>query len=77
MIAQAARDLDIDVKSSFVVGDKWIDVELGQRAGSRAILVRTGYAPDDPGNVRPGHLADPDFIADTISEAVDWILMHS
>ncbi len=74
LIDRAARDLAIDVKMSFVVGDKWSDVELGQRAGARSILVRSGFAPDDPGNARPGHLRDPDFIAHTITEAVDWIL---
>jgi len=77
MIDQAARDLDIDVKASFVVGDKWSDVELGQRAGARSILVRTGFAHDDPGNIRPGHLREPDYIAHTITEAVEWILEHS
>lgn len=76
LIDRAARDLAIDVKMSFVVGDKWSDVELGQRAGARSILVRSGFAPDDPGNVRPGHLSDPDFIAHTIAEAVDWILQQ-
>jgi histidinol-phosphate phosphatase family protein len=74
MIDQAAQDLAIDVKASFVVGDKWSDVELGQRAGARAILVTSGYTADDPGNVRPGFLNNPDFIARSISEAVEWIL---
>ncbi len=76
LIDRAALDLAIDVKMSFVVGDKWSDVELGQRAGARSILVRSGFATDDPGNPRPGHLSDPDFIAYTITEAVDWILQQ-
>ncbi len=76
LIDRAALDLAIDVKKSFVVGDKWSDVELGQRAGARSILVRSGFAPDDPGNTRPEHLNDPDFIAHTITEAVDWILQQ-
>jgi len=74
MINQAAKDLAIDVKQSFVVGDKWSDVEFGQRAGARSILVMTGFAADDPGNIRPLDLHDPDFIANTIAEAIDWIL---
>jgi len=57
-----------------VVGDKWSDVELGQRAGAHSILVQSGFAPDDPGNVRPPHISDPDFIAHTITEAADWIV---
>jgi D-glycero-D-manno-heptose 1,7-bisphosphate phosphatase len=74
MIDQAAKDLNIDVKNSFMVGDKWIDVELGQRAGAYSILVRSGYAPDDPGNKRPGHISDPDFSAHSLTEATDWII---
>jgi len=74
MIDRAARDLDIDVKTSFIVGDKWSDVELGQRAGAHTILVRFGFAPDGEGNSRPGHVTDPDFVAHTITEAVEWIL---
>lgn len=74
LIDRAARDLDIDVKESYVVGDKWSDVELGQRAGARTVLVTSGFAQDDPGNKRPPHLADPDFIAHTVTDAVEWIL---
>ncbi len=74
MIDRAVKDLDIDVKKSYVVGDKWSDVELGQRAGARTILVRSGFAQDAEGNARPERLADPDYIAHTITEAVAWIL---
>lgn len=74
LIDKAARDLDIDVKHSYVVGDKWSDVELGQRAGAHSVLVRTGYGAVAEGNVRPAHLVAPDFIAHTISEAADWII---
>jgi D-glycero-D-manno-heptose 1,7-bisphosphate phosphatase len=76
MINRAAKDLSIDVNKSFVVGDKWSDVELGQRAGASSILVKSGFAQDDIGNVRPDHLNDPDFIAHTITEAVEWILLQ-
>ena len=77
LIDRAARDLGIDVKRSYVVGDKWSDVELGQRAGAHPILVQSGFAPDDPGNIRPGHIGDPDFIARTILEAAEWIIQRS
>ncbi len=77
MINRAARDLRIDVNKSFVIGDKWSDVELGQRAGARSILVKSGFAPDDAGNARPNNLKEPDFIAHTITEAVEWILLQA
>jgi D-glycero-D-manno-heptose 1,7-bisphosphate phosphatase len=70
LIDKAAHDLDIDVNQSFVVGDKWSDVELGRRAGAHSILVKTGYGK----GVRPPHVVEPDFIAHTLSEAADWII---
>lgn len=74
LIDVAAKDFDIDIKRSFMIGDKWSDVELAQRAGVHAILVMTGFALDDPGNKRPYHVLDPDYTASNISEAVDWII---
>ena len=76
LIDRAARDLGIDVKKSYVVGDKWSDVELGQRAGAHSILVQSGFAPDDPGNIRPARVGDPDFIASTILDAAEWIIQR-
>jgi D-glycero-D-manno-heptose 1,7-bisphosphate phosphatase len=77
LLDRAARDLNLDLRQSFMVGDKWSDVELGQRAGARTILVRTGFAADDPGNVRPDHVRDPDFIARDLATAVEWILKNN
>ena len=74
LLNRAAKDLNIDLARSFMVGDKWSDVELGHRAGCRSILVSTGFAVDDPGNARPAHVEDPDLIAQDLAEAVDWIL---
>ncbi len=74
LIDRAAHDFDVDVISSYVVGDKWSDVELGQRAGARTVLVQSGFAPDDPGNKRPPELGDPDFSAHSLAEAAEWII---
>ena len=70
MIEEAVRDLGIDRSRSWMVGDKDIDIECGRAAGCRTILVRTGYGA--------GHLAsNPDFVADGIRGAVDFILQHA
>jgi D-glycero-D-manno-heptose 1,7-bisphosphate phosphatase len=74
LIDKAAMDFDIDINRSFLIGDKWSDVELAQRSGVLAILVMSGFAPDDPGNKRPDYVRDPDYSASNISEAVDWIM---
>lgn len=70
MIEEAVRDLGIDLSNSWMVGDKDIDVQCGRTAGCRTILVRTGY-----GSL---HLhSNPDFIADHVGQAVDFILETS
>ena len=76
LLDRAAKDLGLALDRSYMVGDKWSDVELGHRAGSRSILVITGFSADDPGNARPDHVRDPDFVAHDLVEAVDWILQR-
>ncbi len=74
LIDRAVRDFAIDIRHSYMVGDKWSDVELGQRAGVHAVLVESGFAHDDPGNRRPAHVKDPDFVARDLPEAAAWII---
>ncbi len=74
MIHQAACDLDIDVAGSFVVGDRWLDVEMGRAAGTAAVLVRTGYGQNE--ERRPGDQVAADFVADNLMDAASWILLR-
>ena len=76
LVDRAVKELDINVSHSFMVGDKWSDVELGQRAGMKSVLVNTGFAVDDTGNKRPDHVKDPNFTASNLTETVEWILGH-
>ena len=43
MLQQAAQDLDIDLASSYMIGDKLADVEAGINAGCTSLMVLTGY----------------------------------
>jgi D-glycero-D-manno-heptose 1,7-bisphosphate phosphatase len=43
LLFRAAHDLGIDLTSSFMVGDRWRDVEAGRRAGCRTLFVDCGY----------------------------------
>jgi D-glycero-D-manno-heptose 1,7-bisphosphate phosphatase len=72
MIHQAARDLGIDVAGSFVVGDRWLDVEMGRAAGTHTVLVRTGYGQNE--ERRPGEQVAADYVADNLMDAASWIL---
>ena len=65
----AVRDLNISRRDSWMVGDTTADILAGKRAGLRTILVNTGYAGRDF-----KYNVSPDFIAPTLSDAVDWIL---
>jgi len=74
MLLRAAREHDVDLARSFMIGDSPSDVEAGRRAGCRTIQLP---APDtDAGRLasscRPA--AQPDLSAASISEAVDLIL---
>jgi D-glycero-D-manno-heptose 1,7-bisphosphate phosphatase len=66
LILEAARELEISLPLSFMVGDRSSDVEAGQAAGCRTVLIDLGY--DEPINVRP------DFVVHDVAEAVDVIL---
>jgi D-glycero-D-manno-heptose 1,7-bisphosphate phosphatase len=69
MIQQACREMNLDPARSVMVGDRWLDVECGRAAGTRAVLVRSGphqsEAPDGVG---------ADAILNNLMEAVGWIL---
>jgi D-glycero-D-manno-heptose 1,7-bisphosphate phosphatase len=74
MVEQAVRELDIAVGGSFVVGDKWLDVELATNAGARGILVRTGYGAGIESE--PPDTARPLAVVDTLLDAAREILRH-
>jgi D-glycero-D-manno-heptose 1,7-bisphosphate phosphatase len=71
MVLEAAAEFQVDLAASFLVGDKASDIECGRRAGTRTILVRTGYGA---ALKRDSGFVAPDFIADNAPEAVRWLL---
>lgn len=52
MLLQAAQELTIDLQQSYMVGDKDADIQAGQAAGCRSILVQTGYGCSNTENAR-------------------------
>jgi D-glycero-D-manno-heptose 1,7-bisphosphate phosphatase len=74
MALQAAKDLDLDLSRSFVVGDRWLDVALASRAGARGILVRTGYGATEETHPPGGVVATA--VVDHVHAAATWILTH-
>lgn len=48
MILEAASIYDIDLKESYMIGDRWRDVEAGKRAGCKTIFIDYGYSEKKP-----------------------------
>lgn len=65
-LLSAARMYGIDLEKSFMVGDRWRDVEAGQRAGCRTFFIDYGYAEKQP--------EDVDFRVASLLEAAQIIL---
>jgi D-glycero-D-manno-heptose 1,7-bisphosphate phosphatase len=74
MLQDAARGLGLDLKRSFVVGDRHGDIELAHRAGAHSILVRTGYGEGELAWHAKNWPQPPEFVAVDLPDAVDWIL---
>jgi len=43
LILRAATELNIDLKESYVIGDRWRDIDCARAAGCRAIFIERGY----------------------------------
>jgi D-glycero-D-manno-heptose 1,7-bisphosphate phosphatase len=76
LLEQAAADLDIDLKSSFMVGDRWSDLKCAAAAGATPVLVLTGYGRGDQLYIGPQQELQPAFIAEDLNEAVDRIIQQ-
>jgi D-glycero-D-manno-heptose 1,7-bisphosphate phosphatase len=66
MLLEAARDLNLDLAASWMVGDKASDVAAGRNAGTRTVLVRTGYGAQQIG-------AKADLVAKDVPTAAEAI----
>jgi D-glycero-D-manno-heptose 1,7-bisphosphate phosphatase len=73
MVRQAALELGIDLAESFIVGDRYLDVETARAAGMRAALVRTGHGAEELEMYRDS-LFQPNVVADNLLSAVEAIL---
>ena len=69
LLVEAAKEWQIDLSASFMVGDRWKDIESGLRAGCKTILIDREY--------RETILSAPDHQVHSLAEATDWILRQS
>ena len=75
MILQAERQLALDLPRSWVVGDAPRDIDAGQAAGCRTILVKNGALPESPAASDAGQ-TKPDFEVESLAEAMEVIARH-
>lgn len=69
LLKKAVKKFNIDLKKSFFIGDKTVDIQTGKNAGCKTILVKTGYGGKDKKfNVKP------DFVCEDLLDAVNLIL---
>ena len=66
MILEAARELGVNLKKSFMVGDRSSDIEAGRAAGCVTVFIDLGCALPPPDS--------PDYVAHSIGEAADLII---
>ncbi len=72
MLQRASREQNIDLKKSFVVGDRCVDIKAGKTAGAKTILVLTGYGRQEYEKCKNENY-EPDFVAKDLKEAVEII----
>jgi D-glycero-D-manno-heptose 1,7-bisphosphate phosphatase len=66
MLLEAAREWNVDLASSFMVGDRWRDIEAGRAAGCQTIFVQAHYDEKQP--------ESPDRTVSSLPEASNFIL---
>jgi len=71
MLKMAAEDYNIDLKKSWIIGDRYADIKAGNKEGCQTILLKTGHAGNDKNNYKN---LEADFIFNTLNDAVDCIL---
>ena len=69
LLLRAARELSIDLARSWMVGDRWRDIDCGKAAGCRTVFIDWHY--------NEALRAPPDFRVSNISEAAEVILQNS
>lgn len=77
MIARAAEELRLDLSRSFMVGDRYGDIETGFNAGTRTVFVKTGYGLGEWTLRAKDWPRQPDWIAENLEAAAGWILENT
>ena len=69
MLLQARQKYPVDLRRSFVIGDRCIDISTGKAVGAGTVMVSTGYGAEEILNCRN----QPDFFARDLQDGVQYI----
>lgn len=75
LLIQACDEMNLDLNSSFLIGDRETDIVAGAISSCRTVLVLTGYGETESKKISQW-LHKPDFVAKDLFEAVTWILKN-
>ena len=73
MIERSQRAFNLDLRQSFVIGDKFVDIQLAHNVGAKGVLVLTGYGRGEHEHLRHTWPQHPDYVAENALAAVQWI----
>ncbi len=74
LITRAATELDVDVPASWVIGDRYSDIELARNAGAHSGFVLSGYGRGEWEHQSSSWTEQPDLVADDLLKAVKRIV---
>ena len=74
LIKRASADFDIDLTNSWMVGDRYSDIELAHNAGLRSAFVLSGYGRGEWEYQRNSWQLQPDLVSENLLEAVNSIV---
>lgn len=74
LIKRAAAEFDIDLDGSWIVGDRYSDIELAHNAGVKSMLVLSGYGRGEWEHQSHNWSVKPDLVTENLLEAVQMIV---
>jgi len=74
LLLRAAEELGLDLSRSYLVGDRYKDMETAARAGVRGILVLTGYGLGEYEHFHEANPAKPVYVAQHLLDAAEFII---
>jgi len=74
LILQAAEEMNLDLSRSYLVGDRYKDLQTGAKAGVKGILVLTGYGRGEYEHFGQDWEIKPAYIAEDLLDAAAWII---